>query len=97
MSPSKRKDLEDKLARLNSRYVLGSSNSATNTGKKSATDVGKVGLAALQDIAARQEAALLTQQLEDITPTNMQKDRVGDAGASAVRFNPGSRKMVDSR
>ena len=56
-SPSKMKELQEKLARLNSRYVVGSG--------VERSEVGKVGLAALQDIAARQEA-----NLEDTTPTN---------------------------
>jgi len=72
-SPSKMKELQEKLAKLNSRYVVGSGCS----GEKS--EVGKVGLAALQDIAARQEATL-----EDKTPTNDQ---------SLLRYDPISNKM----
>ena len=49
--------------------------------------VGKVGLAALQDIAARQEAALA---LDDVTPTN-QDSREADA-----RYDPDMRKMVQA-
>ena len=67
------KELQEKLAKLNSRYVVGSGCS----GEKS--EVGKVGLAALQDIAARQEATL-----EDKTPTNDQ---------SLLRYDPISNKM----
>lgn len=72
-SPSKMKELQEKLAKLNSRYVVGSGVG----GEKS--EVGKVGLAALQDIAARQEASL-----EDKTPTNDQ---------SLLRYDPMSNKM----
>ena len=80
---------QEKLARLNSRYVAGIGGSlvtaATAGGGGSVTDpqeAGKVGLAALQDIAARQEAALAA--LEDVTPTNEQ---------SVLRYDPVSNKM----
>ena len=75
-SPSRRQELQEKLAKLNSRYVVGSS--APSGGK---LEIGKVGLDALQDIAARQEAALA---LEDTTPTNDQ---------SVLRYDPVNNKM----
>ena len=88
-SPARRQELQEKLARLNSRYVAGIGGSlvtaATAGGGGSVTDpqeAGKVGLAALQDIAARQEAALAA--LEDVTPTNEQ---------SVLRYDPVSNKM----
>ena len=88
-SPARRQELQEKLARLNSRYVAGIGGSlvtaATTGGGGSVTDpqeAGKVGLAALQDIAARQEAALAA--LEDVTPTNEQ---------SVLRYDPVSNKM----
>lgn len=82
VSPSKRKELEEKLAQLNSRYVLGFS---TTSSSSSRPEVGKVGLAALQDIAARQEAALA---LDDVTPTNQENREV------EARYDPGIMKMV---
>ena len=75
-SPSRRQELQEKLAKLNSRYVVGSS--APSSGK---LEIGKVGLDALEDIAARQEAALA---LEDTTPTNDQ---------SVLRYDPVNNKM----
>ena len=48
--------------------------------------VGRVGLAALQDIAARQEAALLV--LDDVTPTNQENREV------EARYDPGIVEMV---
>ena len=77
-SPSRRKELQEKLAKLNSRYVVGSSGGPSG-GEK--VEIGKVGLAALQDIAARQEAALA---LEDITPTNDQ---------TVLSYDPVNNKM----
>lgn len=79
------KELQEKLARLNSRYVVGSGSG----GEKN--EVGKVGLAALQDIAARQEAALAAAlAAEDVTPTN---DQSLLHDQSLLRYDPVSNKM----
>ena len=82
-SPARRKELQEKLARLNSRYVAGLGGSLVSAAPGTeAQEAGKVGLAALQDIAARQEAALAA--LEDVTPTNE---------LSVLRYDPVSNKM----
>jgi hypothetical protein len=93
-SPARRQELQEKLARLNSRYVAGiggslvsataaaASGSSGGGGRTDPQEAGKVGLAALQDIAARQEAALA---LEDLTPTNNDM--------SVLRYDPVSNKM----
>jgi hypothetical protein len=84
-SPARRKELQEKLARLNSRYVagLGGSLVAAAAAPEAA---GKVGLAALQDIAARQEAALAAALDDVTTPTN-------NEASSVLRYDPVSNKM----
>jgi hypothetical protein len=83
-SPARRKELQEKLARLNSRYVAGLGGSLVAAAAPEAA--GKVGLAALQDIAARQEAAL-SAALDDVTtPTN-------NEASSVLRYDPVSNKM----
>lgn len=74
-SPSKMKELQEKLAKLNSRYVVGAGSGVEKN------ELGKVGLAAIQDIAAKQEAALIQ---DDITPTNDE---------SVLRYDPVNNKM----
>ena len=54
--------------------------------------MGKVGLAALQDIAARQEAALLGLQQDDVTPTNGEGGAVGHAEA---KYDVDNNKMMN--
>merc|ERR1719234_422945 len=84
-SPAKRKEeLVEKLARLNSRYVA-------PAGAEKPEAAGKVGLAAIRDLAAAQEAALLgkpqqTAQGEDeVTPTN---------DLHLLRLDPSSNRMT---
>ncbi len=83
-SPARRKELQEKLARLNSRYVAGLGGSLVATAAPEAA--GKVGLAALQDIAARQEAALAAALDDVTTPTN-------NEASSVLRYDPVSNKM----
>ena len=80
MSPAKRKEeLHEKLARLNSRYVSQGEKQEKN---QQDPNTAKVGLAALQDIAAKQEAALKS---EDVTPTN---------DLNFLRYDPTSNRMT---
>ncbi len=83
-SPARRKELQEKLARLNSRYVAGLGGSLVAAAAPEAA--GKVGLAALQDIAARQEAALAATLDDVTTPTN-------NEASSVLRYDPVSNKM----
>jgi hypothetical protein len=83
-SPARRKELQEKLARLNSRYVAGLGGSLVAAAAPEAA--GKVGLAALQDIAARQEAALAAALDDVTTPTN-------NEASSVLRYDPVSNKM----
>ena len=65
-SPSRRKEeLHEKLALLNSRYVYKGEKHEKSPSQE--PNSSKVGLAAIQDMAARQEAVLHS---EDVTPTN---------------------------
>lgn len=77
MSPSSRKEeLHEKLALLNSRYVQSKGGSLPGGGEKHYGEAvrgpqeasSKVGLAAIQDMAALQEASLVNS--EEVTPTN---------------------------
>ena len=80
VSPTRRKEeLHEKLALLNSRYVCKGEKQ-----EKSSPDsnTSKVGLAAIQDMAALQEAALNS---EDITPTN-------DKGF--LRYDPNTNRLT---
>jgi len=80
MSPAKRKEeLHEKLARLNSRYV---SQGEKQEKPQQDSNTSKVGLAAIQDIAAKQEAALKS---EDVTPTN---------DLNFLRYDPTSNRMT---
>ena len=80
MSPAKRKEeLHEKLARLNSRYV---SQGEKQEKPQQDSNTAKVGLAAIQDIAAKQEAALKS---EDVTPTN---------DLNFLRYDPTSNRMT---
>ena len=73
----RREELHEKLAQLNSRYVVGEKQ---ETGGSSA----KVGLAAIQDLAARQEASLAAAS-PDTTPTNE---------LGMLRYDPFNNKMT---
>merc|ERR1719362_2656375 len=83
-SPAKRKEeLVEKLARLDSRYVA-------PAGAEKPEAAGKVGLAAIRDLAAAQEAALLgkpqpAQGEDEVTPTN---------DLHLLRLDPSSNRMT---
>jgi len=83
-SPAKRKEeLVEKLARLNSRYVA-------PAGAEKPEAAGKVGLAAIRDLAAAQEAALLGKPQpslgeDEVTPTN---------DLHLLRLDPSSNRMT---
>merc|ERR1719336_3699624 len=83
-SPAKRKEeLVEKLARLNSRYVA-------PAGAEKPEAAGKVGLAAVRDLAAAQEAALLGKPQpslgeDEVTPTN---------DLHLLRLDPSSNRMT---
>jgi hypothetical protein len=81
-SPAKRKEeLVEKLARLNSRYVA-------PAGAEKPEAAGKVGLAAIRDLAAAQEAALLAKPQpgeDEVTPTN---------DLHLLRLDPSSNRMT---
>ena len=80
MSPAKKKEeLHEKLARLNSRYV---SQGEKQEKVQQDPNTSKVGLAAIQDLAAKQEAALKS---EDVTPTN---------DMNFLRYDPTSNRMT---
>merc|ERR1712088_1016830 len=83
-SPAKRKEeLVEKLARLNSRYVA-------PAGAEKPEAAGRVGLAAIRDLAAAQEAALLGKPQpslgeDEVTPTN---------DLHLLRLDPSSNRMT---
>ena len=71
--------LHEKLAKLNSRYV----GDARNTGEKR-ENTAKVGFAAIQDIAARQEAGLSAIQVQSLELAAIQDKDAGVAGIQGL-------------
>ena len=80
-SPAKRKEeLAEKVARLKSHYVA-------PAGPERTEAAGKVGLAAIRDLAAAQEAALVRPEPgeEEVTPTN---------DLHLLRYDPTNNRMT---